>query len=997
MRKFPNINLLKEQTNLERLKDQGTIVRITTETPFYFSNPDKIYLVHFGLVDVFYQKRTHQEKILSPRKFLHHAERNQLIGNIGLENTAVERVDLLVVSSSAELIEIDRAVFFEFLSASIADSEIVSLVESWLEEILFSLFKPQAPRNASSLKIGQNYRLEKAQVTFPHDGIVWAEIEQGSCQLGNEQAVFSKNQTLPTTDHLWLTALEETAIQTYTIWEIAQANKLPKALEETIAFLSDVLTLRIEQNFEADKSQLSTRESQEGMAMTNSLQGFANVLEKGKNASVNQDAYNPLVWVFRQLGEALGVPIEVPASLSTHPSPAEAIAQSSGLRMREVILRGNWWKEENGHLLAFNATDDMPYALIQHDGKYIIQNPTTDSEEVTAEIAENLHPKAFMFFRPFDQPITSIGRLWSFATIGLKQDAKLIAFASLAGSIIGLLTPILIGIIMDDVIPLADKDYLLETVGVMVILAFVAGLLTLVQNIFLIRIETKGTLNAQTALMDHLLRLPTTFFKKYSSGDLANRALSINTIRQILSASVLQVALSSAFSVINLALLFYYNSKLAMLGLALAIIAMLVIMLIGYKKLGYNRRMEEIRGRVQSMLFEFISGITKVRISGAEPRIFALWSEQFTKLKTLSVKAVNQHNKMLVFKSGYPLLTNMFFFFFIYYQFEQAGQAVAAETGLPESIAGSLAIKNSGSVGMSVGIFLAFITAFKQFLDTSLKMGEVMIDALNVVPLYERLQPVLAERPASENKAMAKPLLGGIELNHLKFKYDADGNYIINDLSMNIQPDEMVAFVGASGSGKSTIMRLLLGFEKPESGSIYYDGQDFSSLDLASIRSQIGVVLQNSSLMPASIFDNIIGSHDLTLEDAWEAAKLAGLDEDIHQMPMKMNTVLSEGGTTLSGGQRQRLMIARAIVHKPRILFFDEATSALDNHTQRIVTESLAQLQATRIVIAHRLSTVEDADKIFVIDKGKIAEQGNYQELMDKFGLFYDLAKRQMK
>ena len=298
---------------------------------------------------------------------------------------------------------------------------------------------------------------------------------------------------------------------------------------------------------------------------------------------------------------------------------------------------------------------------------------------------------------------------------------------------------------------------------------------------------------------------------------------------------------------------------------------------------------------------------------------------------------------------------------------------------------------------ISVGAFMAFISAFNQFLRDCLKMSMALITSLNIITLYERVQPILEEVPeSSEQSTDPGELLGDIEINSLSFRYHEDQPLILDNLSFKINQGEMVAFVGTSGSGKSTIMRLLLGFEEPEAGSIYYDGDAYDSMNKDLVRRQIGVVLQNGALMSGSIYKNIVGNSELTLEDAWEAARMAGMEEDIKQMPMEMHTVISEGAGTFSGGQRQRLMIARAIVHKPRLLFMDEATSALDNKTQNIVSESLDKLQATRIVIAHRLSTVKNADRIYVLDKGAIVEFGSFEELMEKEGVFANLAKRQI-
>ena len=476
--------------------------------------------------------------------------------------------------------------------------------------------------------------------------------------------------------------------------------------------------------------------------------------------------------------------------------------------------------------------------------------------------------------------------------------------------------------------------------------------------------------------MDHLLRLPVSFYRKFTAGDLTNRVLSINAIRQILSNTVMTTVLSGAFSVVNLGLLFYYDASLAWIGVGLAVLAVIFITTIGWLKLRFDRRISTEQGEIQGFLFEFLSGISKIRITGAEKRIFALWAGRFSKLKRLAFSSGTYQNFIQVFNESYPLLANIFFFSFIYYVVTTAGSSAGI---------------------ISVGAFMAFITAFNQFLNDSLKMSMSIISSLHVVTLYERVKPILEEIPESTaQNADPGELSGDIELNSVSFRYNEDQPLVLNDVSIKIKSGEMVAFVGPSGSGKSTIMRILLGFEEPESGSVYYDGIPFESMNKDLVRQQIGVVLQNGSLMSGSIFKNIVGNSDLSLEDAWEAARMAGMEEDIKSMPMEMHTVVSEGAGTFSGGQRQRLMIARAIAHKPRLLFMDEATSALDNRTQNIVSESLDNLQATRIVIAHRLSTIINADKIYVMDKGSIIESGTYDDLMQNGGLFSNLAKRQL-
>ena len=306
------------------------------------------------------------------------------------------------------------------------------------------------------------------------------------------------------------------------------------------------------------------------------------------------------------------------------------------------------------------------------------------------------------------------------------------------------------------------------------------------------------------------------------------------------------------------------------------------------------------------------------------------------------------------------------------------------------------ALENGEAFDMTTGDFLAFNAAFGIFLAAMQALGDVSVSLLGIVPIYERLKPILeAEPEVDSTKVAAAQLRGAIELSHVSFRYDANGPLVLNDVTLDIEPGQFVAFVGSSGSGKSTLMKVMLGFLKPEAGSVYYDGQDLGTLDVRMVRQQLGVVLQESRLLPADIYRNIVGSSSRSVAEAWEASRKAGLADDIKRLPMGMHTYVSEGGGGFSGGQKQRLMIARALVHDPRVLFLDEATSALDNRTQSLVTQSMDRLQATRVVIAHRLSTIQNADKICYLHQGKLIEQGTYEELMALGGHFSELAKRQ--
>jgi len=482
----------------------------------------------------------------------------------------------------------------------------------------------------------------------------------------------------------------------------------------------------------------------------------------------------------------------------------------------------------------------------------------------------------------------------------------------------------------------------------------------------------------QAGVWDRLLALPSTFFREYAAGDLADRALGVDQIRQAVSQAGTQAIVGSISAVIMIAFLFSYNVQMAFVAIGLVLFSVVLPTALNLLQIKHQRKLFYIRGSISGLVLQLINGVNKLRVSGSEDRAFREWARKFSDQKRIAFAAGRLANMAHVFNQIFPVICTAVIFGMYAWFRDQAA-------------------KNGETFKMSTGEFIAFNTIFTNILSSFLALAAASLELLIIVPLFERLVPIIEAKPEiDEARAHPGELTGEIEVSHLTFRYAKDGPPILRDVSLHIRPGEFVALVGGSGSGKSTLLRLLLGFEKPEAGAILYDNQDLNSLDLREVRQQVGVVLQSSKLMPTDIYRNIIGSHQLSLNDAWEAARMSGLDRDIKNMPMGMNTVVSEGGGTFSGGQRQRLMVARALVNKPRIIFFDEATSALDNETQRTVTDSLDAMQSTRIVIAHRLSTIINADKIYVLINGEMVQSGTYAELINQPGPFADLAKRQL-
>lgn len=682
------------------------------------------------------------------------------------------------------------------------------------------------------------------------------------------------------------------------------------------------------------------------------------------------------------VGRALGIEIRPPAR-SEDPkriqNPLDAIARASRIRTRRVILTDRWWKSDCGPLLAYTAEGDRPVALLlKGTNRYEIFDPQQRRRiPVNANTAELISPIACMFYRPFPERVLKTLDILKFALRGQKRDIFVTIVLGIATSVLGMVAPQATGILIDRAIPDADRGTILQIALGLLAVSFGSTVFELVGSIASLRVQTLANVQIQAATWDRLLKLRVSFFRKYSTGDLQSRVSAIRKINQLLSASAIQTIFTSFFSLLNLGLLFVYSSQLALVALAIAAVNILVTILSGILYCQKMLPLEELEGEIFGLTVQLIDGVSKLHVAGAEKRAFAYWARVFSQQLKLKLGVEVIENAVNLFNTVLPTISSILIF----------------------STAVSLIIQAQaeGGTGFSTGTFLAFNAAFGTFISGATSLSNTIIDVLEVSVLWERAKPIMEEMPEVDgDKSDPGRLAGDVKLDRVSFRYREESPLNLNQVTIEAKAGEFIALVGPSGSGKSTTIRLLLGFEQPEEGRIYYDGQDLSGLDISAVRRQLGVVLQNGRINSGSIFENISSGALVTMDEVWEAAILAGFAEDVEQMPMGMHTVISEGGSNLSGGQRQRLLIARALVLKPRILIFDEATSALDNRTQAIVSESLEQLKVTRIVIAHRLSTIRHADRIYVIAAGQVLQQGTFEELIAQPGMFADLMSRQI-
>ncbi|MFF4272589.1 NHLP bacteriocin export ABC transporter permease/ATPase subunit [Streptomyces sp. NPDC001536] len=674
------------------------------------------------------------------------------------------------------------------------------------------------------------------------------------------------------------------------------------------------------------------------------------------------------------VAQAAGITLADPAQSGTGSDrldPVEQIALASRIRARAVRLDGSWWRDNVGPLVGHRALSGTPVALLWRRGGYVAVHPATGRETpIEKANAEEFEPRAVMFYRPLPERRLSPLRLLRFSMQGMGGDLTNLLLSGLVTVAIGAIVPIATGKVLGEFVPKAQTNLIVQVCLAVMISSFVAAAFMLLQNLTILRLEGRIEATLQPAVWDRLLRLPTKFFTERSTGELASAAMGISSIRRLLAGVGPVVAQSVTVGAMNLGLLFWYSASMALAAIGMLVVIAGVFLGLGLWQVRWQRRLVVLGNKLNNQAFQTLRGLPKLRVAAAENYAYAAWASEFARSRELQQKVGRIKNLTTVMGAVYLPICTLLMFMLL------AGPA-------------------RGS--MSAAAFLTFNTSVTMVLTSVTQLTGSFVSAVGALPLFEEIKPVLDAAPEVRTaNTRPGPLSGGIEARRLSFRYSDDGPLVLDDVSFEVRPGEFVAVVGPSGCGKSTLLRLLIGFDPPVSGSVLYDGQDLAALDQSAVRRQCGVVLQHAQPFNGSIMDVICGTEPFTPEEVMAAAEMAGLAEDIKRMPMGLHTIVSGSGA-VSGGQRQRLMIAQALIRRPRILFFDEATSALDNETQRRVIESTKALNATRIVIAHRLSTVLDADRVIVMEDGKVAQQGPPAQLLaDTGGRLHELVRRQL-
>lgn len=953
---------------LTALAEQGTPREIAGNTPLWLDDPNSVWLVCAGRIDVFAVPSLPEGRH-GARRYLFRVTPGGLL--CGVSQSEGDRPRLLAVGGpGSEIVCLRREQL-----AALQKLELASLLDGWIDELTAGLMLRRPTDKVTALEPGK-CSLAPGQSASRGQSLVWVQhLEGGSRLLDNAELTLRSTQGFfPISAASWLTAGAAGArLEVVTTAMLLDDPEWGAALDHFHEIMRLCAAAHFVEANRRERERLMRKVENEQRLMATTLSRLAGAVSP-ENEDECEDEDAALLAAVRLVCSRLGVVVRRPrlvGEIRKLNDPITAIARASRVRVRRVLLKGDWWRQENGPILAYRAADQQPIALLPVSvTHYNMCAPKEPPTPVTAANAATLSPSAYSFYRPFAaQPLTA-WQLFLFSMNGSGRDWAVVILLGLAGSLLGLFTPIATGWVFDRIIPGGQRDQLLLVLLGLTVSGVSIALFQLTRGIAMLRLETRMESSVQAALWDRLLDLPAPFFRRFTAGDLADRSLGITMIRQLFTDVALTAVLSLVFSLVSIGLLFYYDIRLALLACGLVATVVLLTASAAFVQWRYQRRLSEVRGKIAGFVFQLISGLSRIRVAGAEARVLAVWARQFSVQRRLAIRARGVANNLAAADAAAPILAALALFAAVSLQSRQ---------------------------DLSLGSFLAFNVAFFQVLSAVLIVSSLVGSAAEVLPLQERAKPILQAAPEVDvAKALPGDLAGDIEIAHVSFRYHPDGPLILDDVTVHIRPGEFVAFVGPSGAGKSTIIRLLLGFEAPSGGAIYYDRLDLAGLDVQAVRRQMGVVLQDGTIMAGDILTNIAGSASLTQEEAWEAATLSGLDEDIQRMPMGMLTAIAQGGSTLSGGQRQRLMIARAVVSRPMVLLFDEATSALDNETQAKVSGSLERLRATRVVVAHRLSTVVGADRIYVLDHGRIVASGTYLELMQQGGLFAELAQRQL-
>ncbi len=996
--------------------DHGETVNAAANKPMRLHDTDSVWFVASGALDVFCMEQ-HQGRVVAAAKHLLRAEAGRLV--FGLPDLDGSLTVVAKGLADTQLLRLDAAVLTDPSShtqTEIVAGEIAQQAHAWVSDMTSAIaadidYRPRITTliTVSDAAGGEERSLQVVDgsiIGARSSEVVWISAPSGTDSatlqyLGTEvvpQAVDERRCWIPLTAQSWVTVTASTAstdrmapspddsgtrasrAKTHKQQRLSvlAASRIDSA--ELLAALADFhamvfsaealnrqLLLADEANAQTALATHRRLAEERARTLLNSL-----TAAQGEDTAAHDTA---LMAVLQRIGRHSGIKFRQPRLAATAPpATLKQVIEASGLRARQVRLKSEdqWWRSDSGAMLAYQKDSGEPVALLPALSGYRAISAEGRSLRVTQRSAEKLSPQAWTIYPKLaDDRAVTARDLLRLARPGAGSDLTRFAVTGLVVALITQGPAIALGMLTDWALPFARSEALGQILVALTVMSLTVVVLSVFGAMSLLRLEARVGARLSAAAWDRLLALPLPFLRDTLSGELAVRMSTFQQLRDLLSGVVVNVSASVIFLLPTLGVLFFYDVVLAAVALAMSLLALVVVAGLGLAQIPHQRRWHTAVRALWGRLLQFIEGITKIRASGAESAAFASWADAYRHKQIAEIRSSRIDEHLAAFSSAYP---------FVF-----------------AAVLCAVTISRGDAVG--VGDFAVVLAASFVLFAAVANLGHAVDALAEAFTSYEQMTPVLQAVPERDVAVLASPTVveGDLVVDQVSFRYRADGPLVLDEVTMAARAGEFVAVVGGSGAGKSTLLRVMLGLDSPERGAVFFDGRDLRNLDKRALRRQIGFVPQDSSLQPGSLIENIIGmSEDLTLEDAWRAARLAAVDRDIAEMPMQMMTMVADRSGVFSGGQIQRIRIASALARQPRIVILDEATSWLDSRSQADVMNSIESLGVTRIVIAHRLSTIRRADRIYVLDTGRIVQVGNYEELLQAPGRFRELVSRQL-
>ena len=961
----------------------GASVPCAANLPLRVDDPDSVWIVERGAVHLFLVELEDGVEQAVPQHLLR-CEAGQLLFGVAPDQAGSGNDTTLALIAKGL-----PGTLLKRLSASLlaeaCPAEMAEQTDTWLTAITDTLsrFVSRLPRSTALAEPGRTRTLDPCVLSVRR-GVVWisepprgASLFMGLADPAELREVRGLHEVaIPLTRSSWLALLDETTISGTSTEALAKQGRLLQALAffHAIAFALERLNRRLAMVDDAnlERARTTSRRTAEIAAR----QRLFNIYDQpiGREASVEDTA---LADALQIIGRREGIDFRIPARSGRLDSPVGLvdILDASGVRARRVQFKdeGDWWRGDSNAMLAFRSEDGRPVALLPGMlGCYREIDPVSKrSSRMTGARADALGDEAWMFYRPLPPGSMKPADLLGIALHGSAPDLVRLSIAGLLGGLLKLLPALALGFIAHEVAAGATAGALYVVVVALAVFGLFGALLNLLQTTTIMRLEGRSGSRVEAAFWDRLMRLPPSILHRHPAGDLAMSGMTFQNLRDGLQGVVADSLLSVVFLLPVFGVILLYDVILGAVALVFSLASLLITVVLGLRHISPYGRMIGAARRVAGRLFQIVGGIAKLRVEHAEGSAFAIWARDYRDQKRgeLDVAALEGHSRAI--GAALPFLSGGVLLF---------------------------TVMATGDRTVAVADFLVVYMVFIAFQSAVARLGESFGAIAGMLSTFDQMRPLLAAVPETEIEGEPVEYLGGdILFDRVSFRYEPDGPLILDDVTIHARPGEFVAIAGESGTGKSTLFRLALGTDQPTAGAVYYDGRDLRHLNLKQVRRKIGAAPQTVGLHPLDLWDNLVGHHDrISSEDVWAAVRTAEVENEIRSMPMGMMTMVGTSGTVLSGGESQRIAIARSLIGNPQLMLFDEATNWLDNENQARIMRNLAALTSTRLIIAHRLSTLEQADRIYVLQAGKVVEAGSFAELMEIDGVFRNLIKRQI-